>query len=117
MFRQIPDKKEKTISEEKVKQCDHDECHECHHLIAKGTGQKVTEVYMTCFDGGILSWSVHRYEAEREVIFCDLHKKPYDKFENADVANNNNREAIYTKRVEPWKRVNPDGTDYKEKTK
>jgi hypothetical protein len=90
------------------KECEHDECAECHHLIAKGSGQVVTEIYPQYFN-----YSFTPYEAERRVIFCDLHKKPYDWFNRA-WALWHEKPTTYQKKVSPWKRVNEDGSDYKE---
>ena len=67
--------------EEEPKQCDHEECYECHHLIA----------------------------------ICELHKKPYDRFESKEYADYCRSKQVFEKRVGPWKRVNEDGTDYVEK--
>jgi hypothetical protein len=103
---------EKPEKKEEHKECEHEECAECHHLIAKFSGQRVIElnysypIYGLSFGGSY----------EREMIFCDLHKKPYDKYESAELARYNQREQQYWKQVEPWQKVNADGTPLKEKS-
>lgn len=82
--------------------CEHEECYECHHLIAKGTGQRVQVGY-----------------SGEEYIYCDLHKKPYDRihFDYSGLYSFEPCEIRYEKAVYPWKRVNEDGSDYKEPKK
>lgn len=98
-------RKKETIKEEHVG-CEHDECAECHHLIAKGTGQVVIEIYPV-----FSYYAAVSFPEERTIIYCELHKKPYDRF-NASWAMRENEETKYEKRIEPWKRVNADGSDY-----
>lgn len=96
---------------EETKECDHDVCYECKHLIKKGSGQKVTEIGLTTRYMGYSSYGRSKVV---EVIFCDLHKKPYDKFDSVEWANYQDRPQIFQKKIDPWKRVNEDGTDYVE---
>lgn len=79
--------------------CEHDECAECHHLIAKGSCQVVVKEYRTGF----------MYGTSDSYIYCDLHKKPYDL-----ITVGYNYKVRYDKKNEPYRRVNEDGTDYKE---
>jgi len=87
------------------KECDHDECAECHHLIAKGSGQEVIEEFH--FPGLYLEYS----KKEIRRVYCELHKKPYDKSFNTPCI------TLYYKKQSEYKRVNEDGTDYIEPKK
>lgn len=80
--------------------CEHEECAECHHLITKGSGQKVVHENIRYYGG-----------SRRTVTYCDLHKKPYD------LVTQNYTGTIYEKKNEPYRRVNEDGTDYVEPKK
>lgn len=103
-------KKELTTKEESSG-CVYDECYECHHLIAKGSGQTVImrDVWTISY-GTSPSPRVYEYP----VIFCVLCNKPYDRFDSLEYADSFNRSPIFEKRIDPWKRVNEDGSDYKE---
>lgn len=84
--------------DKKEKEPEYEVCSECKHLIKAGSGQRVKYYYH----------DIWRYDDE--CVFCSLHTKPYDR---VMVPLDGNR--IYEKRIEPWKRVNADGTDYKKK--
>lgn len=76
--------------------CDHDECVECHAIIAKGSGQNFVHKIDTPFDQNIT-----------QKTLCQLHKMPYDIIDEGIFG------KYFFKRVGPLKQVNEDGTDYK----
>lgn len=84
------------FTEKPTEKKEYDECAECHHLIAKGSGQLVVSEYGS-------------------IKYCELHRKPYDQI--VPTGNfGSSYKPIYYKKIDPWKRVNEDGTDYVERT-
>lgn len=95
-------------TEEKAPTCDHEVCVKCGHLIEKFSGKRVTHIR-----GIFLPFSPLPIPSEATDIYCKTCAPAYD-YHNTEYAKFKHLDPIYKKKIEPWKIVNEDGTDYVE---